>query len=93
MKSGRRYGTIANVLDIVNIIIAMLIVVCTVFLFVDLKENEKLFTVVFLLATVTNVDMAVKYYKRVDIPRTVALSLFALLLLVLSVLSFVTLWI
>ena len=93
MKELQEDGTIINVLDIVNIIIAMLIVVCTVFLFVDLKENEKLFTVVFLLATVMNVDMVVKYYKRVDIPRTVALSLFALLLLVLSVLSFVTLWI
>lgn len=93
MKSGRKSGTITNIIDIVNIVIGIFIVICAVFLFVDLKANEKLFTVVFFLATVMNMDMAFKYYKRADVPRTIALVVFALLLLALSVVSLLTLWV
>lgn len=93
MKSIRKSVTVTDVFDIANIIIGMLIVICTVFLFVDLDENEKLFTIVFLLAAIMNGYMAVKYYRRVDVPRMAALSIFTLILLVLTVLSFLTLWI
>lgn len=89
LKKGNRF---INIVDIVNMVLAAIIIVCTVFLFVDITHNQKLFFLIFLLSAIMNICMAIKYYKRYDAPRTIALSAFAVILLVLAVVSFVSIF-
>lgn len=93
MSFGRKSDRIINIIDVANIVIGIVIVICTVFLFVDVTSNNKLFTVIFLLGMIMNICMAVKYYKRYDIPRVVAMCLFSVILLVLVVISIISIWI
>lgn len=88
LKKGSRF---INIVDIVNMVLGVFIIVCTVFLFVDISHNQKLFFVIFLLSAIMNICMGVKYYKRYDAPRTIALAAFAIILLVLAVVSFISL--
>ena len=92
MNFGKRENRLIYALDIANIIISVILVALTVFLLVDISGHENLFTIIFLLGMILNVTMTVKYYKRSDVPRVIALIVFALILLALSVISFVSIW-
>lgn len=87
LKKGSRF---INIVDIVNMVLGVIIIVCTVFLFVDISHHQKLFFIIFLLSAIMNICMGVKYYKRYDAPRTIALAAFALILLVLAGVSFMS---
>lgn len=87
LKKGSRF---INIVDIVNMVLGVVIIVCTVFLFVDIAHHQKLFFIIFLLSAIMNICMAVKYYKRYDAPRTIALAAFAIILMVLAVVSFIS---
>lgn len=89
LKKGNRF---INIVDIFNMILGVIIIVCTVFLCVDISSHQKLFSVIFLLSAIMNICMGIKYYKRYDAPRTIALVLFGLILLVLAGVSFVSIW-
>ena len=91
MKLLKKGSKFINIVDIVNMVLGVIIIVCTVFLFVDITHNQKLFFVIFLLSAIMNICMGVKYYKRYDAPRTIALAAFAIILLVLAVVSFISL--
>lgn len=81
-----------SVTDLINIILGVLIIISSVILLVDIKQYEKFFTVIFILASAMNICMGTKYYKRSDAPRMIALFAFAIILLVLAVASFIALW-
>ncbi len=92
MSFGKRGNRLIYALDIANIIIGVVLVVLTVFLLVDISGHEKLFTIIFLLGMILNISMSVKYYQRSDVPRVIALIVFAVVLLALSVISFISVW-
>lgn len=94
MKVTRRNGSsFITVVDILNMIFGLIIIVCAVFLVVDMNEYAKLFLIVFVAGAAMNINMAVKYFKRNDLVRMLALSIFALLLICLAIFSLVTIWI
>lgn len=93
-KMTRRNGNgLTNIVDIANIILGIFITICAVFLLIDIKTYSKLFLIVFILGAVLNINMSVKYYKRNDMVRMLALSIFALILIILAVFSLLTVWI
>lgn len=94
MKVTRRNGSgFITVVDILNMIFGLIIIVCAVFLVVDMNEYAKLFLIVFVAGAAMNINMAVKYFKRNDLVRMLAFSIFALLLICLAIFSLVTIWI
>lgn len=92
MKFFKKGSRFIGIVDIINTLLAGAIIICTVFLFVDIGKNEKLFFVIFLLSAILNICMAIKYFKRYDAPRTIALAAFAVILLILAAVSFISLW-
>ncbi len=93
MKMTRRNGSgFVTVVDVLNMIFGIIIIVCAVFLLVDMREYARMFFVVFAAGTAMNINMAIKYYNRNDMARMIALAVFALILIALAVFSLVTVW-
>lgn len=78
--------------DMNNFILGIGIIVFSILIFVDHNKYAKLFALVFLLAGMLNFVMGVKYFKRSEIAKTIALFIASVFLIVMTVISFIALW-
>ena len=88
----RRRGTSSGVYDITNTILGIFVVLFTLLVFVEREKYEKFFVAVFFFAAAMNVCMGVKYLKRNEIIKTIALMLSGVFLLGMTVVSFLAFW-
>ncbi len=95
LKADRRKRSLNNssiLYDGINFVLGLGIIICAFLIFVDIKEYEKLFTLVFFMSGTMNLVMGIKYFKRRE--RLKAISLFAavMILYVVAVISMIALW-
>ena len=88
----RALNTSAILYDVMNAILGLAVIVCTFFIVMNVSKHEKLFPIAFLLAGTMNLVMGMKYVKRHEVVRTIALFLATVILYVFSGVTFVALW-
>lgn len=60
----RPFRKLGKVIDIINVILSVVVIVCAVFVAVDIQNNILLFPVIFLCTGLINLALAIKFYKR-----------------------------
>lgn len=88
----RRRANSSGVYDIIDTILGVLVVLFTVFILIDKEKYEKFFVAVFFFAATMNFCMGLKFFKRSDLPKVVALMLATLFLLGMTVVTFLAFW-
>lgn len=84
-RSLRRIGPI---IDKINIVLGVCIILCGIFLIVNVKKYDFMFPVIFQLGAIMNILLAFKSHKMADNGRMVVLAIGAVLLIVLSIIAF-----
>lgn len=88
----RNGNSIGNVLDIVNLILGILVILFTFIIIINLKKNDKMFAPAFLSASLMNICMGIKYYKRHEIIKFISLIIAGIFLMIMTVISFMAFW-
>lgn len=88
----RNVNSVGNALDIINLILGILVIIFTFIIVINLKKNEKMFAPAFLSASLMNICMGIKYYKRHEIIKPIALMIAGIFLMVMTVISFMAFW-
>ena len=88
----RRRANSSGAYDIIDTILGVLVVIFTVFIFIDKEKYEKFFVAVFFFAAAMNFCMGLKYMKRSEPVKTVALMLAAVFLICMTVVTFLAFW-
>lgn len=78
--------------DWINFLLGVGIIICSFLIFVDLKEYEKLFTLVFFMSATMNLVMGFKYFKRHEKMKAFTLFVAVAVLSVVAVISLIALW-
>lgn len=91
-SSRRRRINSSGGYDIINTILGILVVISTIFIFIDREKYEKFFVAVFLFAAAMNICMGLKYFKRNEILKMVALMLAGIFLIGMTVITFLAFW-
>ena len=95
MKTDRRIrnaNSVGNLLDIINLILGVLVIIFTFIIMINFKKNENMFAFAFLSAALMNICMGIKYYKRHEIIKFIALMLAGIFMIVMTVISFKAFW-
>lgn len=71
----RPFRHLGKVVDIINIILSLVVIVCAVIVAINRAENLFLFPVIFLSTALINLVLAIKYYKRRDSFRVITLGI------------------
>lgn len=82
----------SGIYDTLNFVFGIIIILTSLFIFIDRAKYEQLFTVVFLLATAMNMCMGIKYYHRRELAKIIALTIASVFFIVMMVISFMALW-
>ena len=88
----RRSINKSGVYDTINFILGLCTIISTFVIFIDRVKYQKFFTAVFLFAAAMNICMGIKYFKRNEILKTLALMVAGLFLLGMTVLTFFAFW-
>lgn len=88
----RSLNTSSILYDIINGILGVGVIICTFFILINVSKYEKLFPIAFLLAGTMNFIMGIKYVKRHEVIRTIALFLATVVLYVVGGVTLVGLW-
>lgn len=88
----RNVNSFGNFLDIINLILGILVIIFTIIIMVNYKKNENMFAPAFLSASLMNICMGIKYYKRNEIIKPIALLIAGIFLMVMTVISFMAFW-
>ncbi len=80
------------VLDTINFILGIGVILSAFVVFIDHEKNQRFFTVVFILSALMNICMGYKYFKRHEVIKTAALMIAGVLLIVMSVITFMAFW-
>lgn len=88
----RSLNTSAILYDIINAVLGFAVIVCTFFIVMNVFKYEKLFPVAFILAGTMNLIMGIKYVKRHEVIRTIALFVATGILYVFGGVTLVALW-
>lgn len=84
----RPFRQLGRVIDVTNIILSVIVLTSAVFVAIDREKNMLLFPVIFLSTGLINLALAIKYYKRNEMVRFIALVLACIVFIVFGVLSF-----
>lgn len=88
----RNINPVGNVLDIINLILGIMVIIFLFIIVINFKKNEKMFAPAFLSASIMNICMGIKYYKRHEIIKMIALMIAGIFLMVMTVISFMAFW-
>lgn len=88
----RNVNSTGNVLDILNLILGILVIIFTLIIVINFKKNEKMFVPAFLSASLMNIFMGIKYYKRNEIIKPITLFIAGIFLMIMTVISFMAFW-
>ena len=91
VRNRRSYKKSGSFTKILNLILSIAIIICGVMNIVNPKENAKLFPVICIMGAILNGSMCVKYYFRKDFARAIALTVAAIFLAVLGIITFIAL--
>ncbi len=92
VRNRRSYKKSGSIMKIFNLILSIAIIICGVVNIANPKGNAKLFPIICLMGAILNGTMCVKYYRRKDFARAIALTIAAIVLAVFSVVTFIALW-
>lgn len=85
----RPFRYLGKIIDGINIILAIVVIVCAVFIIMDTQRNMLLFPVIFMCTALMNMALAVKYYKRKETLKTVMLILAFIVFMAIGIASLV----
>ena len=83
----RPFRQLGRVVDITNILLSVVVLTCAVFVAIDREKNILLFPVIFLCTGLINLALAIKYHKRNEMMRFIALVLACIIFIVFGILS------
>lgn len=95
MKTERRKRNInatGGFYDTINFILGIGVIVSAFVIFIDHEKYNKLFTIVFLLSSLMNFCMGIKYFKRHEMLKTAALMIAGIFLMVMMAVTLIALW-
>ena len=84
----RPFRQLGRVVDITNIMLSVVVLTCAVFVAIDREKNILLFPVIFLCTGLINLALAIKYYKRREMIRFIALVLATLAFIGFGIFTF-----
>lgn len=88
-RKSRNNRQIGRAIDIINIVIAVIMVVAVAMLIIDLDKFMIMFPVIFLCSAIMNVALGIKVYKMRETMHGIILCLAGAIMLVLAILGFV----
>lgn len=88
-RSKRPFRYLGKIIDGINIILALSIVVCAVFILLNTTGNMLLFPAIFFCTALMNMFLSIKYYKRKETGKTVMLILGFILFMAIGIASLV----
>lgn len=88
VEKRRRNINSSGIYDTVNVILGIAILIVAAIIFIDKEKYDKLFAVEFMLVAAMNICMGIKYLKRQEIVKTIALFLAGAFFAVIMVISF-----
>ena len=71
----RPFRHLGRVVDIINIILSAVVIICAVLVAFNRQGNLILFPVIFFSTALINLALAIKYYKRHDGLRVITLGI------------------
>lgn len=95
MKAERRKRNInaaGGLYDTINFILGIGVIVGAFVIFIDHEKYNKLFMIVFLLSSLMNFCMGMKYFKRHEMLKTAALMIAGIFLMVMMVITLIAFW-
>lgn len=78
--------------DTINFILGIGVIVSAFIIFIDHIKYEKIYTIVFLMASIMNFCMGIKYFKRSEMLKTAALMIAGVFLMAMAVITFTAFW-
>lgn len=75
VKRKKPFRHLGRVVDVINLILSAVVIVCAIFIAVNREGNMLLFPVMFMCTGLINLALAVKYYKRRETFKFVTLML------------------
>lgn len=91
-ESRRRNANKSGIYDTINVILGLCVIMSTIIIFIDSDKYEKFFTAVFIFAASMNICMGIKYFKRNEILKTIALMIAGVFLIGMTVLTVFAFW-
>ncbi len=85
----RPFRYLGKIIDGINIVLALAIVVCAVFILLNTTGNMLLFPAIFFCTALMNMFLSIKYYKRKETGKTVMLILGFILFMAIGIASLV----
>ncbi len=73
VKRKKPFRHLGRVVDVINLILSVVVLVCAVLVAIDTEKNMLLFPVIFMCTGLINLALAVKYYKRRETFKCVTL--------------------
>ena len=73
IRKKRPFRHLGRVVNIINLILSATVLVCAVLLALDTEHNMLLFPVIFMCTSLINLALAIKYVKRGEMLKFVAL--------------------
>lgn len=67
MSRKRQFRRFGRIIDVINLILSTVVLVCAVMVALNAKENMLLFPVIFMCTGLINLALAIKNYKRREI--------------------------
>ena len=75
MKKKRPFRHLGRVVDVINLILSAIVLVCAVLVALNTQANMLLFPVIFMCTGLINLALAIKYYRRRETFKFVTLML------------------
>lgn len=91
VRNRRSYKKSGSFMKVVSLVLSIAIIICGVMNIVNPKGNAELFPIICIMGAALNGTMCVKYYMRKDFARAIALTIAAIFLAVLGVITFIAL--
>lgn len=95
MKRDRRKRNInaaGGLYDTINFILGIGVIVSAFVIFIDHEKYDEFFTAVFLLSSLMNFCMGIKYFKRHEMLKMTILLIAGVFLLGMTILTLLALW-
>lgn len=93
IEKRRRNLNSSGLYDTVNVFLGIAILIVAIFIFIDKEKYDKMFAVEFFMVSAMNICMGIKYFKRQEITKTIALFAAGIFFAIIMVISFIALWI
>lgn len=88
----RKFNETGGFYDTINFILGIGVIVSALVIFIDHEKYDKFFTLVFLLSSLMNICMGIKYFKRHEMLKMTALMIAGIFLMVMMVITLLALW-